>query len=190
MTSTDALWYLGRGTGIVALVLFTLTLILGIVTRSGRAGLGLSRFGLAELHKTASLTAVGLLAVHIGTLVLDPYAQLRWVDAVFPFLAAQRPLWQGIGTLAVDLLAVLVASSLLRHRIGVRAFKAVHWTAYALWPMAVLHALGTGSDAAALWFRALALACVGSVVAAVGWRTSIGYAERGMTRVPRKAVTR
>lgn len=190
MTTTDALWYLGRGTGIVALLLFTITMVLGIVTRSGRTTLGLSRFGLADLHRTASLTGVGLLGVHIVTLMLDPYAQLRWLDAAFPFLAAQRPLWQGIGTLAVDVLVLLVGSSLLRHRIGTRAFKAVHWTAYALWPMAVLHALGMGSDAAALWFRALAGACVAAVVVAIGWRTSAGYAERGMTRIPRKALTR
>ncbi len=190
MNPTDALWYLGRGTGIVALVLFTLTVVLGIVTRSGRTGAGLSRFGVAELHRTASLTGVGLLAIHIGTLLFDPYAQLRWVDTVLPFLAAQRPLWQGIGTLAVDLLVVLVATSLLRHRIGVRAFKAVHWTAYALWPMAVLHGLGMGSDAATGWFRGLALACVAAVVVALGWRTSARYGERGMTRIPRQAVHR
>lgn len=190
MNPTDALWYLGRGTGIVAMLLFTLTLVLGIVTRSGRAGLGLTRFGLADLHRTASLTGVGLLAVHIVTLVLDPYAQLRAVDTVLPFLSAQRPLWQGLGTLAVDLLLLLVGSSLLRHRLGPRAFRAVHWTAYALWPMAVLHGLGTGSDAATVWFRALSLACVAAVVVAVGWRTSPGFAERGMSRIPRKALVR
>lgn len=190
MTAMNALWYLGRGTGVVALVLFTISVVLGIVTRSGRASMGLSRFGLAELHKTAALTGVGLLGVHIVTLVLDPYAQLRWVDTIFPFLAAQKPLWQGLGTLAVDLMAVLVATSLLRHRIGVRAFKAVHWTAYALWPMAVLHALGTGTDAASSWFRALAFACVASVAVAIGWRTSATYGERGMARIARQAVHR
>ena len=195
MNLTEALWYLGRGTGVVALVMFTVTMVLGITTRSGRAGLGLNRFGLADLHKTASLAGTGLIAVHVGTLLFDPYAQLRLVDLAVPFLATYRPLWLGLGTLAVDVLLVLVATSLLRHRVGPRVFRAVHWTAYAMWPLALVHALGTGTDAGTDWMRAVAAACVLAVATAVGWRTSGTFAERGWRRIPRtlptrKAVTR
>ena len=188
MNPSDALWYLGRGTGIVALVLFTLTLVLGIVTRSGRSAASLPRFGIAELHKTASLTAVGLVVVHMGTLLLDHYAQLRVTDLVVPFLAQLKPLWQGLGTLAFDLLVLLVGSSLLRHRIGQRTFRALHWTAYAVWPVAFIHALGMGSDAGTTWFRALALGCAAAVAVAVGWRTTAAFGERGMPRVPRRVA--
>ncbi len=195
MNLTEALWYLGRGTGLVALVMFTVTMVLGITTRSGRAGLGLNRFGFADLHKTASLAGTGLIAVHVGTLLFDPYAQLRLVDLAFPFLATYRPLWLGLGTLAVDVLVVLVGTSLLRHRVGPRVFRAVHWTAYAMWPLALVHALGTGTDAGTVWMRAVAATCVLAVAAAVGWRTSASFAERGRRRIPRtlparKAVTR
>jgi predicted ferric reductase len=185
MTATDALWYLGRGTGIVALVVFTITVVLGITTRSGRSALGVGRFGVAELHKTASLTGVGLVLVHVGTLLFDPWAQLRLVDTVLPFMAGFRPLWQGLGTLAVDLLGILTVSSLLRHRIGPRLFRALHWTAYAMWPLAMLHALGTGTDASTPWFRGIALASAVAVLAALAWRTSTRFAERGMRRRPR-----
>ena len=185
MTPTDALWYLGRGTGVVALVMFTVTVLLGITTRSGRSALGLGRFGVAELHKTASLTGVGLIVVHVVTLLFDPWAQLRVVDTVLPFMAGFRPLWQGLGTLAVDLLALLTVSSLLRHRIGPRLFHALHWTAYAMWPLAMLHALGTGTDAGTAWFRALPFGCGAAVVLALGWRTSESFAERGLNRRPR-----
>jgi predicted ferric reductase len=178
----NALWYLGRGTGVVALVVFTVTLVLGITTRSGRAALGVGRFGVAELHRTASLVGVGLIAVHVGTLLFDPWAQLKLIDTVLPFMAGFRPFWQGLGTVAVDLLALITVSSLLRHRIGPRVFHALHWTAYALWPLAMLHALGTGTDAASSWFRALAALCGGAVVVALGWRTSAGFGERGMVR--------
>ena len=195
MNLVNSLWYLGRGTGLVALVMFTLTMVLGITTRSGRQALGLSRFGVADLHKTASLAGTGLIAVHVGTLLFDPYAQLRLVDLAFPFLATYRPLWLGLGTLAVDVLVVLVGTSLLRHRVGPRVFRAVHWTAYAMWPLALVHALGTGTDAGTVWMRAVAATCVLAVAAAVGWRTSAAFAERGRRRIPRtlptrKAVTR
>ena len=186
----SSLWYLGRGTGIVALMMFTLTVVLGITTRSGRSALGLPRFAVADLHKTVSLTGVGLIAVHVGTLMFDPYAQLRLVDVVLPFLGAYRPLWLGLGTLAVDLLALLTVTSLLRHRIGPRVFRVVHWTAYAMWPLAFVHALGNGTDAATVWFRGIAVGCALAVGAALGWRVSAGFPERGNLRRPRKVMAR
>ena len=50
-----------------------------------------------------------LVLLHMALLFFDPYAQLRFVDFVVPFLGAYRPLWQGLGTLAFDLLVVVVA---------------------------------------------------------------------------------
>ncbi len=185
---TAALWALGRGTGIVALVLFTVSIVLGIVARSGRKVPWLGRFGTSDLHRTAALTGTGLIAVHIGSLYFDPYAQLKFVDFFFPFLGSYRPMWLGLGTLALDLLGVVTIVSLLRHRVGPKVFKTVHWATYALWPLALLHAVGTGTDAATLWFRALAALCVGAVVTALGWRLSPSYANRGWTRHPRRTV--
>jgi predicted ferric reductase len=187
-TLTAALWDLGRGSGVAALVAFTVSLVLGIVTRSGRATLGLGRFGLNEVHRTAALTGVGLVAVHLGSLFFDPYAQLRLVDLVLPFGGSYRPLWLGLGTLAVDLLGVVTVVSLLRDRVGPRVFKAVHWATYALWPIAFAHSLGTGTDAATLWLDGIAGACAVSVLAAVTWRTSPSFAERGWNRVPRQVA--
>ena len=187
---TSALWYLGRGTGTVALVMFTLTAVLGVVTRSGRQALGLTRFGIADLHRTAAHAGTALIAVHVITLLIDPFAQLRLLDLLVPFNAGYRPLWVGLGALALDSLAVLVGSSLLRHRIGPRAFRALHWLAYAMWPLAFLHGLGSGTDAATWWFRGIAAACALAVTAAVGWRVSQGFQLHGRPRLDRKALVR
>jgi sulfoxide reductase heme-binding subunit YedZ len=181
----QALWALGRGTGVVALVMFTLTLVLGIVTRSGRAGLGIGRFGIAELHRTAALTGTTLIAFHVASLFLDPYAQLHLVDLVFPFLGSYRPVWLGLGTLAIDVLVVVTLVSLLRERLGPRVFRTVHYATYALWPMALLHALGNGTDSGTIWLRGLAAGCAAAVALAISWRLSAGYAERGRVRIPR-----
>ena len=186
MNLVNAFWYLGRGTGIIALVMFTLTMVLGITTRSGRRAAGLDRFGVADLHKTAALTGTGLVAAHVVSLLFDPYAQLRLIDVVLPFGGAYRPMWLGLGTAAVDVMVVLVASSLLRHRIGPRAFRALHWAAYGMWPLALVHGLGTGTDAGTSWFRWIAVGCVVAVGAALTWRLTPGYGERGMRRVPRQ----
>jgi len=191
MTHADlvsALWALGRGTGVVALVLFTVSLVLGIVARSGRAVPGLGRFGTSDLHRTAALTGTGLVAAHVGSLLVDPFAQLKMVDLVFPFLAAYRPLWLGLGTVALDLIGVVTVVSLLRHRVGPKVFKGVHWATYALWPTALLHALGSGTDAATVWFRAIAVVCISAVVTAVGWRLAPSYDGRGWTRHARRTA--
>jgi methionine sulfoxide reductase heme-binding subunit len=185
---SSAFWALGRGTGVVALVLLTVALVLGIVARSGRRVPLLGRFGISDLHRTAALTGVGLIATHVVSLLLDPYAQLRLVDLLFPFLASYRPLWLGLGTLTLDMLAVVTVVSLLRHRVGPRVFRTVHWATYLLWPTALLHALGSGTDAGTAWFRALAVGCVTAVVIAVGWRLAPSYAGRGWARLPRRAA--
>lgn len=181
----EALWALGRGTGVVALAMFTLTLVLGILTRSGRPMLGLGRFGVAELHRTAALTGTGLVVVHLVSLLLDPYAQLKVLDFLVPFAGSYRPLWLGLGTVAVDLLLVITVVSLLRERVGPRVFKAVHWATYALWPIALAHALGNGSDNGAWWLQGVAVVCALAVGSAMTWRLSASYAERGRARIPR-----
>jgi methionine sulfoxide reductase heme-binding subunit len=185
---TTALWDLGRGTGLVALVMFTLALVLGVVARSGRHVPGLGRFGISDLHRTAALTGTGLVVVHVGSLLADPYAQLKLVDLVAPFVATYRPLWVGLGTLAVDVLVVVTGASLLRHRVGPKVFRTVHWGTYVLWPVVLFHALGSGTNATAPWFRLLAAVCVAAVVAAVGWRLAPSFAERGWSRRTRRTA--
>ncbi|MCW2758582.1 MAG: iron reductase [Nocardioidaceae bacterium] len=183
--SSEALWALGRGTGVVALIAFTITMVLGITARSGRAPASVGRFGVAELHRTAALTGTALIVVHVVSLLFDPYAQLRLVDTVLPFLGSYRPLWQGLGTLAVDLLLVVTVVSLLRDKVGPKVFRAVHWATYALWPIALGHAIGNGTDNTSPAMLGVAAGCVVAVVGAVGWRLSAGYAERGQKRAPR-----
>ncbi|MET7395769.1 ferric reductase-like transmembrane domain-containing protein [Dactylosporangium sp. NPDC005572] len=167
---SDALWYLARGTGVTALVLLTVVVVLGVANRRSRPAFGLPRFGVALVHRNASLLAVAFVGVHVVTLFFDPYAQLRLADLVLPFGAEYRPLWTGLGTLGVDLLAAVVVTSLLRQRLGVRAWRAVHWLAYACWPAAWLHALGAGSDAGTWWLQAVAGVSLLAVLAAVAVR--------------------
>ena len=105
-----------------------------------------------------------------------------------PFGARYRPLWVGLGALASDLLVVLVATSLLRRRIGPRAWRAVHWAAYACWPVAVAHGLGTGSDVRSGWMLAVTLACVGVAAGAVCARCVLATAGSPCGRAARAAV--
>lgn len=183
MTS-EALWALGRGTGITALGFLTISLTLGIATRSGRPLPALPRFAVAEIHRFAALAGTLLVTLHLALLFADPYAQLRLVDFVVPFVGAYRPMWQGLGTLAFDLLLVIIVTSLFRRRLGPAIFRTVHWVAYALWPIALAHGLGNGTDAGHVWFLIFAGCCALTVAAALVWRLHTNYTEYAGARLP------
>jgi predicted ferric reductase len=92
---------------------------------------------------------------------------LTVVDAVVPFSSAYHPLWIGLGAISLDLLLAVVLTSLLRRRIGYRAWRLVHWTAYASWPIALIHSIGTGTDAGSGWMTVLIVGLVSVMIAAV-----------------------
>jgi len=178
VSHSQALWYLTRGTGLVSLVLLTASVVLGILQVKRWSTERWPRFVTAGLHKNVSLLAVAFLAVHIGTTVVDGFAPIGWLDAVIPFRSPYRPLWLGLGAVAVDLLLALIVSSLLRGRIGYRAWKAIHWGAYACWPVAVLHGMGTGTDTKLGLVLILNAVCLAAVVFAVWWRLADVATER------------
>ena len=164
------LWYATRATGVVALVLLTGTVALG-VAGVARVSTGvMPRLVRAGLHRNISLLAVAFVAVHVLTTVLDPYAGISLVSAVVPFSSPYRPLWLSLGTIAFDMLLALVATSLLRSRLSYRTWRAVHWLAYASWPVALWHGLGTGTDSRLPLLLLLDALCVLAVGASVVWR--------------------
>lgn len=180
---SEAFWALGRGSGIVLLVLMTIVMLLGLLTRSGRPLLRLPRFGVLLAHRNVALLAVVFLAVHVGSLLLDPYAQLRLIDVIVPFIAARSPLAVGLGTVALDLLLAITITALLRRTIGHRAFRAVHWASYAMWPIALLHGIADGSDGRSAAFLILAVMSALLVGAAGAWRLTDGFVEHRRTRL-------
>lgn len=187
---TDALWYLGRGSGVVSLVLLTVVVVLGIAGRSGRTVGGLPRFAVAAVHRAASLLSVVFLAVHVLTLLADPYAQLDLLALVVPFTAEAQPFWYGLGAVALDLIAALVVTSLLRHRIPPRVWKGLHLAAYLAWPVALAHGLGSGTDAGSAWMLALSGICITAVACPLAWRLSARFAESGRTAERRAPLAR
>jgi len=178
----SALWYLTRATGAVTLLLLTASMILGIANVGRVAATGWPRFVVEGVHRNISLLAIALLIVHIMTSVLDPFAGIKLIDAVVPFVATYRPIWLGLGAFASDLLIALAVTSLVRRRLGHTAWRATHWFAYLCWPVAVLHTVGTGSDVRQLWLLALTALCVVAVIGAVWARLGFGWPERRSIR--------
>jgi len=178
----SALWYLTRATGAVALVLLTASVALGVANVGRLQSPRWPRFVVEGLHRNVSLLAIVVLAVHVVTTVLDPFASIRAVDAIVPFVSVYRPFWLGLGAFASDLLIAIAVTSMLRRRLGHRAWRVTHWLAYACWPVALLHAVGTGSDIKQLWMQALLALCVLAVLGAVWARAGVGWPARRRLR--------
>lgn len=165
-----ALWYLTRGAGAVTLVGLTATTALGVAGTLRWRPARWPRFLLDALHRNLALVTVCVLAIHVLTAVLDGFAPIALIDAVVPFAGRYRPLYLGLGALALDVLLAVGVTSLLRQRLGHRTWRAVHWAAYAAWPVAMVHALGTGSDVRSGWMPILGLVCLAVVLGAAGRR--------------------
>jgi DMSO/TMAO reductase YedYZ heme-binding membrane subunit len=133
------------------------------------------RFVVDGVHRTLSLLAVVFVAIHVVATVADGFTSIGLVDAIVPFASAYRPLWLGLGTIAFDLLLALTITSVLRRHVGQRTWRAVHWAAYACWPLALVHGLGTGTDAPLSWMLLIALGCTIAVLAAAGWRVATAW---------------
>jgi len=164
------LWYATRATGLVTLLLLTVSVLLGILTAGRFSTRRWPRFLSQGLHRNVSLLVLVFLALHVGTTVIDTYTSISLAAAFIPFASSYKTGWLSLGAVALDMLLALVATSLLRSRIGHRSWRRVHWLAYACWPVAVAHGLGTGTDRNAIWVFALTMACAVSVLGLAAWR--------------------
>lgn len=164
----QALWFASRSCGQISLVLLTVVVVLGALHTGRATTRRWPRFAVHTLHRNAAALAVVFVAVHVATAIIDPYAGIRWLDAVVPFASTYQPFWTGLGATSADLLLALVVTSAARLRLPWRLWRGLHFAAYALWPLALAHALGIGgADAARGWVQTLDAACALTVVAAV-----------------------
>jgi len=176
MTTAPAVWYLMRATGVVALLLTTLSFGLGVATSNRWYPRGSRRWVTTTLHRNASLLSVVFLTIHVGTSVVDPDAQVRALATFWPF---GTPWWLATGPFSLDLLAAVIVTGLLRNRLSRGLWRTVHWTAYLAWPLAVVHTIGMGTDAHTLWLAGVTVACIAAIGGLVTWRLTEPAARAG-----------
>ena len=170
MSSSTILWYATRATGLMALVLLTATMVLGLTTTTRARARNWPGFAQQELHRRISILAVAFVALHVLTSVLDTFVHISWAAIVVPFTSEYARFWVGVGAIAVDLMLAVFVSSLLRARLRPGTWRAIHWLAYLSWPVALAHTFGMGTDSRQAWVIALGVLCVVSVAVALAWR--------------------
>ena len=158
MSSSTALWYATRATGLMALVLLTATMVLGLTTTTRARARNWPGFAQQEMHRRISILAVVFLALHVLTSVLDTYVHIGWAAIVIPFTSEYSRFWVGVGAIALDLMIAVFVSSLLRARLRPGTWRAIHWLAYLSWPVALAHTFGMGTDSRQAWVIALGAA--------------------------------
>jgi len=172
------LWYFGRATGLVALLLLSLVVVLGVLGPLRVTSPAWPRFAIRTVHRDVSLMTLLVIAVHAAVLVLDTYVSIPITAAVLPWGSSYAPFWTALGAVAFDLLIAIVITSLVRRRLGYRVWRSVHWLAYASWPIAVAHGLGAGTDSGSPWVLGLTIACIATVLTAIVLRMRSGTAAK------------
>ena len=175
---TQILWFATRGAGVVSLILFSAVACLGLLAVARTQSVRWPRFLTVELHRNLALLSVVFLGIHIVTAILDPFTNLGIGAALVPLASSYRPLPVAFGVVSVYLVLAVIITSLLRERIGHRVWRAIHWTSYLSWPLAVEHTLTSGSDSFSLWLLAVQGACVLAVSLALVWRLTSGGTNR------------
>jgi sulfoxide reductase heme-binding subunit YedZ len=174
----QVLWFAARGAGAVSLVFLTGSVVFGLVTVTRFEHAEWPRFFNYEMHRRVSLLSLAFLATHVLAAVFDPFTNLGLAAALVPLASTYRPVPVALGVVALYLVVALIATSLLRKHIGQKAWRAIHWASYAMWPLAVLHGVTSGTDAASAWMLAIDVACTVAVLGALAWR-----------RLPRATMT-
>lgn len=183
INSSTVLWYASRATGVVALLLITVVVLLGLlVTRQGRLP-GLPRFAVTGLHRNLSLIAVVFVAIHVLTAVGDNYVHIPLISTIVPLTSPYERLWLSLGAVSLDLTIAIIVTSLLRRHLSRRLWRGVHLLAYASWPVAWLHSITASPDLRHGVLFLLAVACAAAVVIAVLWR--LAAAARDVPRAER-----
>ena len=183
INSSTVFWYASRATGVVALLLLTAVMLLGLLVSRDKRLPGLPKFAVSGLHRNISLLATAFVAVHVITAVVDGYVKIPLTAAVIPLASSYERFWLGVGAVSFDLMLASVITSLLRRHLSRRAWRGIHLTAYVCWPVAWFHSIFASKDLQQGPLLAVGIACALAVVGAALWRVS--QADKDVPRAER-----
>jgi len=103
------------------------------------------------LHQDLAAIGLGLAGIHVALLGLDATQPLGLAEMLIPFASSYRPLWVGVGQLALYLVAIVTASFYIRRRIGQRAWRVLHYVTFLAFAFTTAHGIMSGTDTAAPW---------------------------------------
>jgi sulfoxide reductase heme-binding subunit YedZ len=146
-------WLASRASGVVALVLVTVSVMIGLAMAGKVLRVpGLSR-KLMAVHEQTALAGLIAISVHAITLLGDPFLDPGVAGVTVPFALDFETFFTGLGVIAAYLALLLGLSYYARRRIGVKAWRKAHRATVLVYLLGLVHALGAGTDTSAVWFR-------------------------------------
>ncbi|MCC7369237.1 MAG: ferric reductase-like transmembrane domain-containing protein [Chloroflexi bacterium] len=183
-----AYWYLSRASGVVAYLLLWLSCVLGLSLTNRFARLWAGGPAVADLHQFASLLGLTLLVFHIVILLGDRYASYRVDQLLVPFTAVQHePAWVGLGQVAAYILFPLTFSFYVRRQIGLRTWRLLHFSSFAVYWLSVAHGIGAGTDTGTGVMLALYIVTASSIVFLTCYRVLVAVGGRRAQRADHPA---
>jgi sulfoxide reductase heme-binding subunit YedZ len=160
-------WLASRAAGIVAFVLIATAVILGLLLASKMTRRpGLKR-DLVKVHEQVALTALVAIGAHGVFLLGDAWLKPGLTGIAIPFTLEYRPVWTGLGIVAGYMALLLGPTFYWRRRIGARRWRQIHRATVVVFALAVMHSLGSGTDGASTWLRAMVLGSAAIVLTLV-----------------------
>lgn len=184
LTSSPAIWYAARASGVAAYVVLSLVVCLGLTLGGKAQSRRWPRFSVEDVHRFGGLLAGSLLGVHILAIAADSFLPFSLTQLLVPFTSTYRPLWTGLGIAAAELLVALAITNHYRRSLPYSFWRKAHYLNFAVWSLASVHGLMAGTDRGAAWLAILYGIAVASVLMLLVWRFS-GSGRR----FPRVATT-
>jgi len=170
MTHGAVDWYAARAAGVVAYVLLTAVVLVGLTLAGKLTMKTWPKFAVTDLHRFGSLLVGVFIGIHVLTIALDTYTPFSVTQLVVPFASSYRPVWVALGIVSTELLIAVAVTNALRGRIPYRWWRRAHFATFLVWAGATVHGIGAGTDSGALWLSTIYVVAVASVLAALAWR--------------------
>jgi sulfoxide reductase heme-binding subunit YedZ len=171
-------WYIDRAAGYTALVLLTVSILLGLLLGLKIASPHWPRFLTNDVHEHITLMALVFVAIHGFAILIDPFMRFGWRDVLVPFGSAYHPMAMALGIVAGYLALAIWLSSRVRKQIGFRMWRRLHYATFLVYVFAVAHTLLIGNDRSTIWGRGVLLASVALVVALTAIRVATSGPDR------------
>jgi methionine sulfoxide reductase heme-binding subunit len=171
VTSSPVDWYAARAAGVVAYVLLSAIVVLGITMAAKKKLHRWPRFVVEDVHRFGGILVGSFIVLHVITIAIDAWLPFSIASIIVPFTSAYKPVWVGLGIVAAELLLALAVTNRLRNvRISYQFWRRAHYLNFAVWTAATIHSLGSGTDRSTLWLIAIEATAVAFVGTAVAWR--------------------
>ena len=170
VTSSPAIWYAARASGVAAYVVLSVVVALGLTLGKKAQSPRWPRFSVEEVHRFGGLLVGSLIGIHVLTIAADSFLPFSLTQLLVPFTSSYRPLWTGLGIAAAELLVALAITNHYRRRLPYRFWRRAHYLNFAVWAFASIHGLMAGTDRGAAWLAALYGVSVATVLMLLFWR--------------------